>query len=298
MNELETTNGEIETDTTALALPVMYDENWLGALEFAAERSEKMKLAMTKLLVSKTYPEDWHIENGKACLGWQGIERVWSALPKSFHSSITVMAKQEEKTTDSHGDRLDCRVEIVATIGNQTYTEFGRYSSRNKLYKRGDSWQPLSEIPPGDIFMGAFHNACGNAYKRALGINGIPERVLVEMKIDVTKMGRFDRQAGSQGGAPVATGDDATLQKRLRTMLLDMSNGDAGEAAKLLESTTEFTGKDGKQVAGRKRVEQLTGKWLGTTYGKIKEQYIAQFTQAEYDTRIEGEGNGAGAPAA
>jgi hypothetical protein len=56
-------------------------------------------------------------------------------------------------------------------------------------------------------------------------------------------------------------------------MLLEASEGDVEVAGKMLARHTAFTGKDGKEVAGKRDVSQLSEKQIIFTYPKIKKAY-------------------------
>lgn len=266
------------------------DEGYVLALEKTAENAPRIITAMQKILVAVANDGDWVVQDGKAGLCSAGAERYLKFFPMRFTSWSC--DKQEWRDNEGPAYRwvYRCTVEFN---GASTQVE-GRFSTRDKfLGFRNQQWRPLEEIDESDIRAAAMHICRGEGIKVMLGLRAIPEAALQKLGVPLKDARRVEHARGAQGGSPAATGDDATLQKKLRTMLLDISNGDAAEAAKLLESTSGFPGKDGNQVPGKKRVEQLTGKWLGTTYGKIKDQYIAQFSPAEYDKRIEGTGNGA-----
>ena len=278
-------------DTTEV--PALFrgaDEGYVTALEKTAANAPRVITAMQKILVAVAHDGDWVVQDGKAGLCSAGAERYLKFFPMRFVN----WSSEKQEWTDKEGPAYRWVYRCTAEFNGSCTQVEGRFSTRDKfLGFRNQQWRPLEEIDESDIRAAAMHVCRGEGIKVMLGLRAIPEGALRKLGVPLKDARRIEHTRGADGGAPAATGDDATLQKRLRMMLLDMSNGDTAEASKLLESTTGFTGKDGKEVPGRKRVEQLTGKWLGTTYGKIKDQYISLIGQAEYDARIEGGGNGA-----
>ena len=73
--------------------------------------------------------------------------------------------------------------------------------------------------------------------------------------------------------APAEPDKDAERRQRVREMILEMEGGDIEAAKTVLEITTQFTAKDGTQVPGVKSVDQLKGRRLEVTYGKIKKRH-------------------------
>lgn len=78
---------------------------------------------------------------------------------------------------------------------------------------------------------------------------------------------------------------DAEMRETLRIMIKDLA-GDDGNCNDLLEQYTGFEGKDGK-VKSVRNLKDLKGKWLQSTYGKVKKDWeTAGFNVRE---QIEGE---------
>jgi len=71
-------------------------------------------------------------------------------------------------------------------------------------------------------------------------------------------------------GAP---SDDEEPRAEIARLLMEMCNGDKEEAVTMLEVLTTFTGKDGKEVKGKRATHDLSDKHAVVTLRKAREQH-------------------------
>lgn len=74
------------------------------------------------------------------------------------------------------------------------------------------------------------------------------------------------------------------LRKRIGTMLLEMASGDLGAAKHMLVDFSGFND-DGQDVVGVGSTYQLHGRWLRSTYGKIKSAHADFGDETNHDEK-------------
>ena len=253
-------------------------------LEKKAELATRYRAAVETVLISQTYPADWTIQGGKACLSSAGAERVGRAFDIQFFD----IKNQREDFEDSEGKgyRYICAGYATMSGGKRVYAE-GSYSTRDEfLGKKGGAWRSMEDINEGDIRSAAHHIFSGNAIKALLGLRGMPEteynRIMARTGQDTAKTSTVNRGSGTQGGS---SAEDHSKQKALAEICLDIANNgytvekdETGawslsidpsndqpmqRAASICVKLSSFT-KDGKTVNG-KTPKDLKGNWLANT---------------------------------
>ncbi len=286
---------EAETRDHALAKVVAEGdpEVFLVTLEKKAALAPRIRQAKETLMVALTYPGDWTIQGGKACLNSAGAERIGAAFGIKFRDVKWV----KEVFTDAHGEAYRFLFTGKASLYDHEVYVQGTYSTRDKFlaYTNKDGWTPTEDINEGSIRTAAYHFFCGNGVKELLGLRGIPEeeyrRIMKGTGQDAAKSSTVERGKGTRGGSQ-ATGDEKKHQKELAEACISIANAgqtveldaegkwslcplsDSDERKELdiakdicIELST-FEGDKGT-VKGR-GAKTLTGKWLDSTLGKAR----------------------------
>ena len=75
---------------------------------------------------------------------------------------------------------------------------------------------------------------------------------------------------------PAENGEVSKQREEIRTLILEMANGDIEHAKAILKQITSFTGKDGKEVPGKVSVDLLTDKQVPYALKDVKRAYEAE----------------------
>lgn len=267
----------------------------LAALEQKAQLAKRHSDAINTILIAQTFPEDWTIQGGKACLGSAGAERIGRMFNIRHGADVKCV---KEEFVDDHGEGYRFIYSGTASLDDRSVHVQGSYGTRDKfLGFAGGEWKPVEDINENNIRNAAYHVFCGNAIKALLGIRNIPaaqyHAMMGKTGTQTTATSTVNRGAGTQGGT---VKEDHDKQKELGEICLYIansgstveSNGSGGfriiddtstdselERAKAICITlSSFTGKDGQVVSGLV-ASQLKAKRLDVTLGtarKIKAQ--------------------------
>ena len=123
-----------------------------------------------------------------------------------------------------------------------------------------------------DVFMGKFDD---NAYVEEA------KRLAREKAGDRPPPQRQQQapQASQQRDEGDGPPDDAELRQRIYDMLMAVFAGDQAKCLDKLEELSGFNGDNGP-VKGKRSTHDLSGKWLNTTYGKVK-KYHEEWQQGQ-----------------
>lgn len=261
----ETTAGTIVTGPLPVDLPTM---DMILALENAASLAPRFMSALRTLMIHVTYPSDWHIDGGKACLSAPGAERIAQAVGGFSWEQEGDPVRSNLESADGYMWTYTMSVRWWGRIAHAQ----GHASTRDKfLGKKGGEFRDPADINEADIKRWARHVAIGEGIKQLLGLRGLPEGELPDFK-DSGKPGSFDR-AKPKGNAS----DDNRMRKQITDMLLALCDGDKDAAVAALQNTTEFTvaeGKDtGKVVPGVSKTSSLSGKRLKFVFDKVSQEH-------------------------
>ncbi len=261
-------------------------EEALALLERKAQIAPRWVRAMSTILITQTYPEDWTEQGGKMCLSSAGAERVGRLFPIQFQSPTCT----KETFTDALGKGYRYVYEALATLGDRTVFAQGAYSTRDKFLGFVDGeWRPVEDINENNIRNAAYHVCLGNGIKALLGLRGIPaerfHQIMAEAGQNGAKATQVVRGSGTQGGT---TADDAAQQKELAEICLyiaqagmtvqqsekgawgvtPISEADERTGLELAKEIcillSGFVGRTGKRMPGR-AANDLHKKWLTNT---------------------------------
>lgn len=215
--------------------------------------------------------------------GCQKIARIAGisfGKPEVVTSYEDMPAEREERWEDSGKIRKAARparrvyiveVQGEASLLGQTITEFGGASSEDGFFNRPKE-SPI-EIRL-EVRKKAMANWQGRCVRTLLGLQGLSWEDLEktnefrrEDAAGVTyKTGKYSSQKDATADADAA---DENRRKIREQIFADvMGNAEAG--ADLLEVSTAFTGKDGKEIPGVRHTDKLGEGRARTTWNKIK----------------------------
>jgi hypothetical protein len=194
----------------------------LAILEKKATLAPRYTQAISTILISQTYPEDWKIFDGKACLSSAGAERV----ARLFDIKFFDIKNKKEDFTDANGGAYRYVFEGMASMGTRIVYAQGVYSTRDKfLGYANQEWKPLENINENHIRNAAYHIFIGNAVKALLGLRAMPEaefnKLMSGVNKDGKKAGAVSHGSGTQGGS---SQDEHNAQKQLGEALLAIAN--------------------------------------------------------------------------
>jgi hypothetical protein len=269
--------------------------------EKIADLSPRMNKALWRILLSETFPQDWHVfedkkdpNKSKVCLCSAGAERVGRNFPIKFFE----VSSKKETFTDAIGPAYRYVFEGKAVWGERVVFSQGNFSTRDKYlsFTKADGWKSNEEINEGSIRNAAYHIFCGNAIKCMLGLRGIPkpefDRIMKELGRDPSLAGSHSYAEGTKGGTSAGDtekqqelaklciaiadagqfpttrdgGKTYTLEPAHESLLKEPPLELAKEVCKILSG---FMGRDEKWVEGRP-ASQLRGRWLNTTLANAR----------------------------
>lgn len=241
-------------------VPAIYDDNLVAMAENAERRIEAIKRIKLAAL-SVTNAHDWTDQGGKPYLQVSGGEKV----ARLFGISWRIDPPVEERTEDGHFSFI---FKGYFSLGNSEIEAIGTRSSRDSFFsarKGGDL--PPSEIDRNDVKKAAYTNCIGNGVTRLLGIRNMTWDDLSKVGISRENVNKIEYKKQEMS-------DDAkNMKAEIRRMILEMVGNDQEQAKDLLEVITRFTGKDGKEVPGKKSVDAMSEAQVKVAYGKVKKEY-------------------------
>lgn len=233
-----------------------------GLLEMAREAEQRVEaIKKIKILSLRvTNPHDWTDQGGRPYLQVSGAEKVARLFGISWRFDPPMLIVEE----DGH---FRYEYKGYFSMGAAEIEVVGTRSSRDLFFTGKANPKPPSEIDKGDVMKAAFTNCVGNGVTRLLGIRNLTYEDLQEAGIDPAKIGKVEYK--KQEMSTEAQGQ----REEIRKMLEEMSGGDPKLFAAGLQKYTSFTGKDGQEVKGKTKIEDLSEKAVPVTYGKIKKAY-------------------------
>ena len=251
-----------EENVRALDVPAIADDTLVTLAEAAEARVEAIK-RIKRAALRVTNANDWIDENGRPYLEASGAEKVARLFGISWRIEEPVFEREE----DGH---FSYTYRGFFSLGAAEIEVIGARSSRDPFFSRAKGHDiPPSAIDKTHIKKAAYTNCIGNGITRILGLRNVTWDDLREAGILPDGVSKVDRQQAEM--SPEAKGQ----RQQVWSMLLEMADGDEGKARALLEAATRFTGRDGKEVAGKRDLSQVSERAIGPTYRKVKETYDA-----------------------
>jgi hypothetical protein len=256
-------NSKIEEQKGLMELPMNGDFNADKAIEQANKRVSFFK-QIKNVSLRMTNIADWTNQNGTPYLGGPGVEKlkpVWGIYFKNI---------KIEQIPDGTGFIFECKGIAGSRVTGEESEFIGGRNSNDSFFT-GKEKQKIVDLM--DVRKAAYTNFEVNAVMRLLGMRNLTWEDLKPAGLNQDKANKIDYNSGSQGGQ--VKGDETIESKReeIRTMLLEISNGDTAIAKNLLIEYTEWTDKNGNTILGKENVKYLTVKQIPVIHKKVSKIY-------------------------
>jgi len=241
-------------------VPPLADDH-LVALAEAAERRVEAINRIKQAALKATNAHDWVDQQGRPYLQVSGAEKIARLFGISWRIDEPILEREE----DGH---FAFTYKGYFRMGVVEIEVIGSRSSRDPFFSkaRGEDIPP-SAIDRQNVKKAALTNCIGNGITRLLGIRNLTWDDLAEAGIKRENVASIEYRGQEMSEEAKARRDE------IWSMLLEMSGGDEARARDYLEKATEFTGRDGRIVKGKRDIAKLSEKAIGPTYGKVKQAY-------------------------
>jgi hypothetical protein len=244
-----------------MSVPAIADDNIIAIAE-AADRRIQAITKIKQIALKVTNASDWTHQGGKPYLQVSGSEKVG----RTFGVSWRIDPPMWEVDEDGH---FNYTFKGYFSLGAAEIEAIGTRSSRDPFFSTGKGGvaKPPSEIDRGDVKKAAYTNCLGNGISRLLGLRNMTWDDLATAGITP------DKVAGIDYKKPEMSDEAKNLKAEIQSMILEMANGDQEAAKGVLEKFTEFPGRDGQIVAGKRSITQISEKQAPVTHKKVKAAY-------------------------
>jgi len=253
-------NGENEE-----LMPVALGADNLVAMADAAEKRVMAIKRIKAAALSVTSKHDWVDQSGKPYLQVSGSEKIARLFGISWTIDEPILTTEE----DGH---YSYTYKGAFTIGSTPPIDFiGSRGTKDVFFSKSHGEAvPISEIDRNDVKKAAYTNLLGNGITRLLGLRNLTwEEVEEALKVKRTDCSKVDY------GKKEMSDEAKDLRNEIKKMLTEMAIASKTDFSKLLMLYTSFVGKDGKEVTGKSKLEDISEKAMSVTYGKVKDAYQA-----------------------
>ena len=248
-------------------MDVMSLEQAVAVAEHNIEIFKRIKTTVLKA----TRPSDWVKMGETYQITGAGAERIGGLIGVSWSDTIQNKIYSE----DEIGKYYIYEYRAKFSFGNRSIIAIGTCSQRDKFFSMKDKkLLPSSEIDETNIMKSAYTNMVMNGVTRILGMRGITAEDLVSAGFRLEDIAQVTFRESGQDST-------STAQKRadIREYLLAKFNGDEKLAKAELIKLTAWKNQEGKEVAGKASIDELSPKQVDILYGKLKDA-ILEFKRA------------------
>lgn len=246
---------------SAESVSTALDNDHLLAMAQQAEKRIDAINKIKQIALKVTNAKDWVDQGGRPYLQASGAEKIARLFGISWRID-------EPQVVVEESGHFEYTYKGYFTMGSVEIEAIGVRASKDPFFTgRKDAPKPPSEIDRGDVKKAAYTNCIGNGITRLLGIRNLSWEDIASAGIKQSEVSKVEYSKAEMS-------DDAKDQrKEIGRMLLEMAGGDKKLAAQKLAEFTSFIGRDGKQVAGKTSLEDLSEKAIPVTFGKVKKAY-------------------------
>jgi hypothetical protein len=242
-------------------ISILSNDTLIQLSQMAEDRVKAMNTIKLHALKA-TNKNDWVNEGGKPYLQESGSCKI----ARVFGVSYRINPPTKQLFSDGH-------YEYIYTgdfsLGGAEISATGSRSSKGDFFVGKKDPKPVSEIDEGDVRKAAYTNCIGRGIKELLGLGNLTWDELGTAGIKKNECAGFEFDKSKQEMSSEAKDQ----RKEIAKMLLEMADNDKETASKLLAEFTAFTGRDGKEIAGKSKLEDLSEKAIPVTYSKIKKAH-------------------------
>ena len=237
-----------------------------------AERRDGLIEKVKSLAIKATHAGDWVDQNGTPYLSGSGVEKVRAR----FALRLWDVKTQKHQESDEKGDYYYFVVEGKVGFNDSEFIEStGTCSSRDQFFaKRGGQMIPMADVDITNIRKAAYTNFIVNGVTRFLGLRNLTWDQLKDLGILKSGAAKVEYKSGAK--ASVWSQEQSDKAKRLGVWMLAIADGDRKVAEDALEKATAFTGKNGKNVPGKRNIKNLSGKQIDILFDRNK-KFIEEF---------------------
>jgi hypothetical protein len=246
------------------------DSDFLHVRIKRAENMAAMQEKMKELSLRATHSGDWVDQDGKPYCQGSGAEKI------RMRWNLMVFDVRFEKYNEVDDAGPYYRFECHGKVGydrERFMDSIGNCSSRDKFFaKRGGKLLPMQDVDMNNIQKSAYTNFLVNGIMRFLGLRNLTWEELKPYGILKDKAAKVEYAKGKKSA--VWTDEQKSLATRITNYLLADADGNKETAMNSLASLTEFKGKDGKMVPGKRNSKDLSGKQIEILWKNIKDKVL------------------------
>lgn len=239
----------------------------IESIERSVETAERYMNALNsirKMAINMTNQLDWVDENGTPYLQKAGCDKIAGG----FGIRSADVTCEKEKEEDKNGQYVTYTYSGNGMWMNNVTHEIGTASSRDAFFANrtvnGERIKlPLDEVNCMDVKKKAHTNMMNRLIKRLLGLSFTWEEIEQISNGRITRQGgaRVTYDKGKKGGNTM-TSEQKNERTEIANRILALVGGDKPSAENWLENETKFTTKDGKNIAGKRSMNDITDKQI------------------------------------
>jgi hypothetical protein len=221
------------------------------------------------------------------------------ALCSRFGISTKIMSSAAEIFTDEHGEYRVWEVRVKAWVTHPRSGQVmeaertGTGSTKDPFFGMKNGVRlPLSEVNMANVRKKAETNAMNRAIKAILGFSPTWDELNAALNAAFGDKAKDVAAVEYKGKSAHKSSGKGTLDERkkeIARMIFEMAGEDQELSRNMLESYSEFPGKDGKTVPGVRNVKDLTDARARVVYGKVKKDYEIFLQEQAGQSREPGE---------
>lgn len=301
-SEAENVEGDVRRDQMIerVAIPTLDEwERPINATDVLkrVEAVNQILRGAVQMSLQHTKTQDWLMLTGKKSDGTPvqtfylmvtGIEKVaqvWGIYYRNRVSTKDVHAdgSYTYHTSGEVGSKLLDRM-----YGERTIEVEGSRSSKDKFFANRTNL-----VDENDVRKASYANFQVRGCSTLLGLRNLTADDLREMGLAVDKISKMEFKSGAKGAS---TPEQKNMKDRIRQWMLEMYV-ESTFASDKLETMTSFPEKKdgqptGKMVPGVKQVDNLRGRRVDVTYGKVKSEYVQWCKDHEKEFKEDEPSNG------
>lgn len=252
--------------------PMIYDDEIVALAETAEKRVQAIH-KIKQMSLKATNENDWCDQGGKPYLEGFGCEKVAGMFGigwRDIHEPLMHIEEDGHYTYTYTGTFVmgGREIEVIGTRSSRDEFFTKRYKYDEAAKQKTVYYRPASEIDKGDVKKSAYTNLLMNGITRILGIRNLTYDDLRAAGLDVSKIAKVN-----YGEKQEMSEESKGRREEIKRMLMEMVDNDETKFAAALQKVTSFIGKDGNEIKGKSKLEDISEKAIGPNYNKVKKAY-------------------------
>lgn len=268
-------NEMIISEEQVPVIETMSDNNLFALAETAEKRVDAMKRIITASL-RITNESDWVKIGNAYYLQSTGAEKI----ARTFGISYQILDTQKKMKSNGH---YVYEYKMRFTMSNVTIDADGIRSSDDDFFTSKVKEEKLpdgtthrltgktpDEVDERDVKISAYTNCLNNGIKRLIGLRNVSEVQLKAAGLNIDEM----RGYGFNTKQPKEMNESVqNARDEIMKILTEWCNGDETRIGDAIEKYTTFTGKDGREIKGKRTLDGMSEKALLVNLVKIRKAY-------------------------